>query len=283
MSDMQNSINVSACLCSPTKQKFIPTHIYSEGSIFTHYRGAIIGRCLNCGIHKTVKSPQLFEPMSSRPEMYELNKQTLIKELTPIVNSVIKYTKGQSILDVGASSGVLVELLLEKRYEIIGLEPNKKAYHRARIKKLPVYNCTLKEFIAKHPQKRFDCIIYNHVLEHVDNPNHELQLIHRVLHKKGVLILGVPNTRNLLFYLRGIYWESLMPGEHIWHFSDTYLKNLLEEHEFRTLQTFYTNHTRKTLSLMRRFYFGCMTLLNSLFHTGEAVTIIADKVTIKES
>ncbi|OGK15971.1 hypothetical protein A2690_00765 [Candidatus Roizmanbacteria bacterium RIFCSPHIGHO2_01_FULL_39_12b] len=265
----------SFCPCQQARTKFSPVFTFHEKKAFPNYEDAVIGKCNHCGVLKTVVFPKNFNSASSRPEMYGKNKEVLIRELYPIIKTIQKSDR-RNVLDVGFSSGILINELQKQGIDTWGIELNKRAFKIAKNKKIAnIFNGTLKDFIKKYPRRKFDAVIYNHVLEHIENLKLEIDLIKQIINENGLLIVGVPNRRNVVFYLRGIFWESLMPGEHIWHFTDHYLINFLEKNGFYIKDKFYANHNRSSLPLLKRIYFNILVFLNSLFGTGEAVTVIA--------
>jgi 2-polyprenyl-3-methyl-5-hydroxy-6-metoxy-1,4-benzoquinol methylase len=140
-----------------------------------------------------------------------------------------------------------------------------------------IFNGTLSNFI-NHNKKTFNVVIYNHVLEHIPNPAEEIKHIKKLLTKNGVLVIGVPNTDNIFFYLRKKYWESLLPDQHIWHFSTDYLKRFLKENGFEVVETSYSNYEREDYPLLKRIYFTILVLLNKMLGTGEAVLLVSKRI-----
>ena len=101
----------------------------------------------------------------------------------------------------------------------------------------------------------FDCIIYNHVLEHIEDINGEFVLIKKALKKNGTLIIGVPNTDNMIFKIRRKYWESLLPNEHIWHFNAKYLAQYLQKQKFEIIKIRFEDDARKSYPFHKQTYF----------------------------
>lgn len=265
------------CLCRKQKAQFKQI-IDFENTKLKQYLGIIIAKCTNCGILKTFSTNKLFDPQQSRGEWYEENKNLLVQQFQPIIRIIEQYKPSGTVLDVGCSSGLLLEILKDKGYDVFGLEPNKDAFKVAEQKfELKIKNETLAQF-TKSSKKQFNVIIYNHVLEHIEDVNKELTLAKNLLKKNGLLIVGIPNTRNIIFKLRGAYWESLMPLEHIWHFSDRYMEKLLENNGFKILKKSYSNHSRSDYPLFKRIYFKFLILINKFFSTGEAVLIAGQSV-----
>jgi 2-polyprenyl-3-methyl-5-hydroxy-6-metoxy-1,4-benzoquinol methylase len=268
----------SRCLCPNNQfQKIIE---YKNETVFKEYEGLMIGRCTKCGLLKTIFTKQKtnFDSGTSKSSFYEQNKLYLQKLFQPLIQKVIKYKPRGKILDVGCSTGILLNLLIEKGFSVYGIEPNKNAFLLAH-KKLgnKVFHGYLKQFMINNQQK-FDIIIYNHVLEHIKIVAEELMLAKSILNKNGLLIIGVPNTQNIIFYLRKKYWESLKPNEHLWHFSKNYLISYLESKGFKILDVSFSDDERKDYPQFKQLYFKFLSLINRILQTGEAILIIGKKV-----
>lgn len=111
--------------------------------------------------------------------------------------SVVEY-KNKKILDIGCNTGILLIPLLEKGYNVVGidnsLEDIKIARKSLRKKNLP--ESTVKVADAqKIPFKTnfFDVIILSDVLEHVIDVECSAKEALRVAKKGGIILASVPN------------------------------------------------------------------------------------------
>lgn len=275
-------IEPSYCLCTKdNKVSFKNVIVYRNETIFKKYEGVVIKKCERCGLLKTFPPAWgvFFNPTQSRSDLYENNSVEFAHLFKPIVEQIKNYSKGQSVLEVGCSTGILLSLLQKEGFTVQGIEPNKKAAFIAqqKIGKF-IYNGTLPSFSKKN-KRTFDCVVYNHVLEHIMDVRHELFVIKKILNPNGVFIIGVPNTNNVVFSIRKKYWESLMPNEHVWHFSTGYLISLFKEYGLVTISTSFTNHKRADYPILKKVYFGTLTLLNKILGTGEALLLVSIKKT----
>ena len=266
---------IGDCLCQKNAS-FEKYFEFKNETVFKNYKGIIIGKCTNCGLLKTFPNKNLKHiPQPSRDLFYEKNRRFFEGLFRPVVDKITSYKKTGKVLDIGCSSGILLQLLKNKGFDVYGIEPDKKAYLTASKKfKAKIFFGFLEGF-AKKTKNKFDIIIYNHVLEHIDDVLNEIKLSKSILNKNGILTIGVPNTGNIIFSLRKKYWESLMPNEHIWHFSTEYLVNLLKDQGFKILNVSFSDDKRLDYPFYKRLYFSVLSLINKLCHTGEAVLIIA--------
>lgn len=267
----------SYCLCKNKIKNFVPFISYKNEIVFKDFNGIIIARCQNCGLLKTIVSKNNFDAKQSRGAMYEEKKGLFISLFNPIVKEILKYKKSGKLLDVGCSSGLMLELLQQKGFKVYGIEPNKNAYKIAN-RKFPkhIFCTTLTGCycVILHSSKlKFDVIIFNHVLEHIEKVHEQLEIAKKLLQPDGLLVIGVPNTRNIIFYLRKKYWEYLMPKEHVWHFSDQYIIRLLNQHGFSVVSKQYSDDKRQDYPVIKRAYFSFLSLINKFMGTGESVTL----------
>lgn len=267
----------SSCLCQK-RSLFKEVIQYKKEKVFKEYEGIVIGRCQKCGILKTFLPKKLIQKEKiSRPEVIIEKKETFSLIYQDIIRRIKKYKKSGSVLDVGCSAGVFLTLLRKEGFSVFGIEPNKKPYLMAKkILKDKVYHGVLSNYFKKN-YRQYDVIIYNHVLEHINEVNQELFLIKKILKKDGILVVGAPNYDNLIFYLRGKFWEALMPKEHIWHFSKNRLYSFLQKHNFQILEISFSDDRRSDYPFLKRIYFKILSFINKLFQTGETMLVIAKK------
>jgi 2-polyprenyl-3-methyl-5-hydroxy-6-metoxy-1,4-benzoquinol methylase len=104
----------------------------------------------------------------------------------------MRVPKGR-LLDLGSGPGTLLMIAREKYgYEVQGVEPASAAAEVANRYGVPTYCGTVEEFAAQHPEK-FDAITAFEVLEHVADPLSFLTAAKKLLNRKGILLLSMPN------------------------------------------------------------------------------------------
>src|SRR3989344_659844 len=105
-----------------------------------------------------------------------------------------------------------------------------KSYHRDE-----VYLRNQELFENAKIKEKFDVVILNHVLEHLEQPEKVLQKIHSLLNKRGIIAINVPNAGSLSAKIYGASWKYVLPDEHLWQFTEKALKSLLEKNGFSVL------------------------------------------------
>lgn len=162
--------------------------------------------CQDCGFvfqnpqTSQVASPDFYQQTYRR--IYQASEQPTKKDLfqqTQRANNQVEWLKSlsvekfENVLDIGASSGLLLETFA-RRFDanVVGVEPGDAYRAMAETKGLCMYN-SIDTLIASHP-KRFELVTLMHVLEHLENPRQVLEQIRKeLLNQEGLLLLEVPN------------------------------------------------------------------------------------------
>jgi SAM-dependent methyltransferase len=144
------------------------------------------------------------------------------------------------LLDVGCATGVFLDGMRQRGWNVTGVEVNVKAaqYARERLG-LEVFIGELEE--AGYPDASFDVVTLWDVLEHVRDPRRMLGEIARVLRcpehvegrPGGLLVLSLPNPDCLEARLFGPYWAGWDVPRHLYIFSRPVLGRLLAETGFQ--------------------------------------------------
>jgi 2-polyprenyl-3-methyl-5-hydroxy-6-metoxy-1,4-benzoquinol methylase len=100
------------------------------------------------------------------------------------------------LLDVGCGEGNFGSLVKDKTgAEVWGVELNSDQATLAGKSLDNVLTGDLNDNLAKLPADKFDCIVFNDVLEHFTEPDKVLVNIKKLFSKNGVLVASIPNVR----------------------------------------------------------------------------------------
>ncbi|MBA2496372.1 MAG: class I SAM-dependent methyltransferase [Acidimicrobiia bacterium] len=116
----------------------------------------------------------------SRPEMVELVPSGL-----------------ESLLDVGCGEGAFLDAVRARdpNLRLCGIEQEEAPARRARDRGLDVITGAFPDGIDA--SERFDCIVFNDVLEHLVDPWGALRAARDLLGDSGCVVASIPNIRNL--------------------------------------------------------------------------------------
>jgi 2-polyprenyl-3-methyl-5-hydroxy-6-metoxy-1,4-benzoquinol methylase len=131
-------------------------------------------------------------------------------------------TAGARLLDVGAATGMFVDVARHAFDEAIGIEPDPITSGQARAAGLDVRTGTLEGFDGDP----FDAITMLHVIEHLDSPQATLKRVAELLAPGGAVLIETPTIDNVWFKLAPRRWRQLIP-DHYFFFSRRTLEQLL--------------------------------------------------------
>ncbi|MBI2439805.1 MAG: class I SAM-dependent methyltransferase [Lentisphaerae bacterium] len=223
-----------------------------SGTDFVPYRNGVYGKdiyiCNNCQFVFTNPQPEPRE-LSARygAEYYQpwlrpaqrRRREKLWERRLAIVKSLRPCGK---LLDVGCGEGLFLHCARQAGFCVAGVEISEFAAAYAKKEfGLNIQQTTLEE--ADWSPKTFDIITFWHTLEHLPFPDSSLQKAGQLLKPDGRLIVAVPNVNNIIeqgFYrlVKGHYFPIYTAGAkepHLYHFSATTLKLLLEKCGFQVV------------------------------------------------
>jgi SAM-dependent methyltransferase len=129
------------------------------------------------------------------------------------------------ILDVGCSTGDLAAVFMRAGWQAFGIEPSRQAVEFAREAGVDAVNGTLDD--APWEDGHFDAIVFNHSLEHIDDPAAALAKSARLLRPGGLLAIAVPNFGSWHRRAFGSAWFQLDLPRHLQHFDRDSLGGLV--------------------------------------------------------
>jgi SAM-dependent methyltransferase len=252
---------INCAICASNSYRSINTCKITEEDAKIKEEALTIVKCNVCGL--IFVNPQ---PEFSKEELAILyNKEYFDKgymefnELFAFrLDCIEKYRKPGKILDIGSAGGEFLNLARDRGWEGCGVEVSDYAAELA-IKKynLRVSHGILEE--ARYQDNYFDAACAADILEHLDKPQNALGEIWRILNKAGLLYLSFPNAAScyynfFTFICRFTNRNYFLLPYHLYHFSPSSIKLLLDKSGFDTLELIYSRSKSK-LYFMNIFNF----------------------------
>jgi SAM-dependent methyltransferase len=152
------------------------------------------------------------------------------------LRTIEHYVSGGRLLDIGCATGFFLALARAKGWEVVGTEVSQFSAHYALEKLgLDVRLGSLKKL--GFPSESFDVVTMWDVLEHVTDPMAELQEIHRILRRGGLLSIITPDAGSLVARFLGKRWEEFRRvREHVYFFSRRTMTRMLCQAGFDALK-----------------------------------------------
>ncbi|MEY7998794.1 class I SAM-dependent methyltransferase [Clostridium sp. Mt-5] len=161
-------------------------------------------------------------------------QKTEYKDAYDIFN---EYLLEGKLLDIGCGMGKFLSYMKEKGYDTFGIEPSLIACKKSKNIGLKIENCSIYDFESN--DRKFDIINLTNVLEHLIDPLKAIEICKKMLNKKGIIRIKVPNDFNKLQlelcknFNKGKYWVAI--PDHINYFNLESLTNILEFYGFRII------------------------------------------------
>ena len=160
---------------------------------------------------------------------HELHRRTFRRRLAALAAHL---PAGGRALDVGCATGAFLELLLERGFDVLGVEPSHGVRREAarRLGAERVLAGPLEE--AELRPASFDLITFWDVLEHLPRPLRTLKRARQLLAPGGRLVVETQDVRSLAARALGPRWQHFKHAEHLVHFDAETLTLALAEADF---------------------------------------------------
>lgn len=140
-------------------------------------------------------------------------------------DTLLRYTSGGAVLDLGCSSGGFLTSLKSPSWKLYGIEMSDSVAKKAEAK------CGAQIFVgdilaAPFAPASFDAITCFHVFEHLYQPREVLAKVAEWLKPGGVFYTMMPNIDSAGRRIFGSYWYALELPRHLYHFSPTSLRKM---------------------------------------------------------
>lgn len=135
-------------------------------------------------------------------------------------------------LEVGCMHGLLLTEMEAQGLKVSGVELDPEAVEYCRDHGLDVVQSSIEDHLDKAGSKH-DVIIMSHVIEHITEPQKQLEALRKRMSKKGRLVLITPNSKSLTRGLFGRYWGYWQVPVHINHFNVSSMTQMLESAGFK--------------------------------------------------
>jgi SAM-dependent methyltransferase len=139
------------------------------------------------------------------------------------------------LFDVGAATGILLEVSKKRGWDVDGIEPSTWAVRTARDK----YNITIREGAfekAALSKEYYKVVTMVDFIEHIPHPLDAMSVAQKILLPGGTLCLVTPDIYSLAARVFGQKWWHYRPG-HLAYFSRKSLDYLLQRAGFRIVKT----------------------------------------------
>lgn len=180
-----------------------------------------------------------------------------------------KIEVGANVLEIGVGSGYLLNFLRKKGLKVEGCDLSKRISLCLKEKyNINVFNCWIDQVEEK---QKYDVVVMNHILEHVDNPVYFLREVLKRMKSGGVLHLVVPNAGSWNACFSS--WINYVPY-HLLYFNKKSLINVLKQVGFVDLRIeTYEPFSGWFLTLLHTFLNKTKKHTNQIMYNSEKVKV----------
>lgn len=136
------------------------------------------------------------------------------------------------VLDVGCSTGFVVEAARDRGWEAVGLDLNPSAVDYGRSRGLDLRDVALED--AAFAPDSFDAVCLFDVLEHLLDPVRTLRACTRLVTRGGIVFLYLPNYDSASRLLMGKDAHFIWPTHHLNYYTPITIRDLLDREGLRT-------------------------------------------------
>jgi SAM-dependent methyltransferase len=225
---MRTSVDLSSCLVCGSTQT-VPDPL-----------GGLLRRCRTCQFASTR------EPIAAPEELYDdayfhgagyedyLQPDARRYEAGLRLRWLLSTGTSDTLLEAGSAAGFFVEAAQGAGIDAHGVEVSEAFARYAReVVGVPVRQG---RFESSTFDAAFDAICAFHILEHVEDPRHFLDIAWQNLKPGGRLLIEVPNIASPAARRLGTSWPGLQTEFHRWHFSPSSLARLVADQRFEIIQ-----------------------------------------------
>ena len=223
-------------------------------------------RCSGCGLGMTTPLPRPDEV----PDFYDLSTYYTHGEshMRPVPDSLLDkilvalawrtdhaspfepgkiaelLPPGGTVLDIGCGHGELLEQLVQRGIDAIGMDPDPRSRELAAQNGLTVLAGTAEAPAPDIGQRRFDLIVMSHSLEHCLDPLTAMENVRRLLAPDGYAYIEVPNAGCVHFEDFRQCSEMFDAPRHLWFFTGDALSQFAENAGLRVERWHFNGFTR---------------------------------------
>lgn len=139
------------------------------------------------------------------------------------------------MLEIGTGAGFFLKAAVRFGFDAYGLELSTEASEYARTRLGLRVLQTAAEEMPFEP-RYFDAAAMFEVIEHLRDPLRVVRAAHRALKPGGRFIVSTPNLGALSRLMLGSEWAVLSPAEHLYYFTETTLRTMLQKGGFRSVR-----------------------------------------------
>jgi 2-polyprenyl-3-methyl-5-hydroxy-6-metoxy-1,4-benzoquinol methylase len=197
------------------------------------YERAFLVKCSRCSFvfcRKIPASEELIAHYTNYPGYTQLSPITL-KRYRSLLAGFERFRKTGNLIDLGCGNGLFLKCAREAGWKVYGTEFSEECIEFNRMQHITVYRPD--QIPPELLRGEFDMVTSFEVIEHLNTPNREAELVRSLLRKDGAFYFTTPNFNSLSRRLLGSRWNVIEYPEHLSYFTPSTAHRLMTGHGFR--------------------------------------------------
>lgn len=197
------------------------------------YEKCYLTQCGNCGFVFARRIPTAAE-LEAHYGSYGRNdylSPITVKRYHEILDFLGPYRQTNRLIDVGCGIGHFAAVAATRGWEVHGTEYTDEAIAICESKGISMQKGVLDP--ANYPSGSFDVIVSFEVIEHINNPNQEMESFRAILRPGGAVYITTPNFNSYSRRRLGPDWNVIEYPEHLSYYTAASLNRLMKSHGFR--------------------------------------------------
>lgn len=203
-------------------------------------------KCKKCAFYISHLKPSFGAPVEGIDNVRKENFNKIFNLIESEIDDNCK------MLEIGPGKGLFMQMAIEKKIDICGIEPGKKEAQFLSKLGLKILNL---EFPIKNLNfhEKYNFIIFNDVLEHINvsKLDETINQCYSILSDNGFLILNLPNSNGIFFKLSIFLklfkinsfherlWQKNFSSPHMIYFNDKNLNTFITKYKFKLYKETY--------------------------------------------
>jgi 2-polyprenyl-3-methyl-5-hydroxy-6-metoxy-1,4-benzoquinol methylase len=228
-------VDCELCGSHESRELFLATDHFSESK--DQY--ALV-QCMNCSLIYVSPRPTAETIYLCYPDAYYDTHVSHVKDVQHgliqvelrRIRDIQRFVTRGRILDIGCGNGRFLSVAKEAGWNTLGIEISADMAEIARRD----YGLEVIEggFLdLELPAECFDVVTMWGVLEHLHHPKGALNKVYKLLRPGGLFVVLTPNVDSTQFRLFGPNWSLLDVPRHLYQFSRTTLRRIVEDAGFK--------------------------------------------------
>ncbi len=241
-----------------------------------------IVRCMSCQLMYAIpkeSTQKLVEDYITMEDPKYVEEETGRRAQAKLILSLIaKHKKQGKMLDIGCGPGLFLDEAKKQGWSVQGVDLSGWAKEHAKKNfGIEVLQGTLHD--ARFPDRNFDGIVMNDVIEHLEDPKSALKEIWRVLKNDGILYVSTPDIESFLSRLLRAKWWGINKY-HLFYFSRKTLEKMFQEAGLKSVhyasypRVFSWNYWVERLRAYPRFVYTIPEFFSKLGNGERLLTIV---------